>query len=196
VQQKRAFLIVARLEEHPLPPLLAYRLFLDLFPDRPAGIRQLIGVWDADRAAEIASGRPVASVSHAEAAGTQVFVTSEVFAITVPIRTTLAEPAGAFLYRLVTTLGLPIVFDYQGRLGVRFEYALTHDQTMLDSTRALDAQGVRENDLLWIETRMRPYSATAPASGRLDGATLRAGSPERLDALEFLRQEARRRGLG
>jgi hypothetical protein len=196
VQQKRAFLVVARLEEHPLPILLACRLFVDLFPDRVAGVRQLIAVWETDRSAEAATGRPVASVAHPETAGVQVFITSEVFGITVPIRTALADPAGALLSRLVATLGLPSAYDYQGRIGMRFEYALTHGQTTLDATVSLEAQGVRANDVLWIETRMRSYAATPPTSGRLDEVTLRGAGSARLDALAFLRDEARRHGLG
>src|SRR6185369_3885942 len=50
VTEKRAFLVVGRLQEYKLPALLAPRLMVDLFPEARPGVGLLIKTWRDDRA--------------------------------------------------------------------------------------------------------------------------------------------------
>src|ERR1700681_1093949 len=52
VQQKRSFLVLALLEEAPVPVLLGPRLRINLFPDLQTGVADIVIAWRADRAAE------------------------------------------------------------------------------------------------------------------------------------------------
>jgi hypothetical protein len=197
VEEKRSFLVVARLEDHPLPGLLACRLRVDLFPDWQPGISQLIHLWQSDREVEHRTHRPVASARGIEAFDsglTQVFVTSAAFGITVPVRTALEFPAGVLLDRLVSSFKLPKSFDHEGRVGVRFDYTLARGDRTLDRAVPLSAQGVQENDVLWLETTMTPYSQSEPVRGRLTAAVLRHSSEE--IGRQYLAEVIARNGLG
>lgn len=199
VKEQRAFIVTARLEEFPVPTLLASRLYVDLFPDLGAGVDRLLSLWHSDGAAERAAERPVASAPLAVTAGgpDEVFVTSEVFGITVPVRTSLAYPAGALLTRVVSEFGLPSSMAHEGRAGVRFDYALSFAKNVLASDVPLRDQGVAEHSILWIETTMVPFAAGTVVGGRLQSVTLRGSNPAQIgDAKRWLRDEIARNGLG
>jgi hypothetical protein len=171
----RSFLIVGRLDAHPLPRLLAPRLFVDLHPTLRPGIDDVVGMWRRDLEAEGQSGKPVAS-SRALAQGADgvpIYVTSELFGVAVPMSSNLAAPAGMLLNAIIDTCALPRSLDHQGQVGVRFEYRLLRDSVPLDFERPLQDQGVQAHSVLWLECRMQPFAATAPLAGTLAPATFR-----------------------
>ena len=117
VQEKRAFLVTGRLEEAALPPLLAPRLRVDLFPELQPGVDQIVETWRADRSAESATQRPVAGSPIAQPEGGEtstVYVTSDAFGITVPVPVDLNAPAGLLLDRVVARAALPRRWEYGG----------------------------------------------------------------------------------
>jgi len=174
VQEHRAFLVVGRLEALPLPNLLAPRLWVDLFPDLEPGVQTFADAWRADRAAEAVSGRPVVAAGPPpEPAGAPLYLTSELFAFTRPIRANLSEPAGVLLDRALAELGLPRQLSYDGRVGVRFEYTLAHGDEPLERARALAAQGIEPGAVLGLRASLQPYAAATPASGALGQAVFR-----------------------
>jgi hypothetical protein len=199
VTEQRSFIVTGRLEEVPVPTLLAARLYVDLFPDPQPGIDRLLTLWRRDRETERRTERPVASVASADGLGDgpdEVFVTSAVFGITVPLRTSLDQPAGVLLTRVIAQLKLPSSFSHEGRAGIRFEYALSLEGQALAPHIPLRTQGVLEHSVLWIETTLVPFAAGTAVSGRLQSATLRGDRTQMQDAERWLQGVVARNGLG
>jgi hypothetical protein len=177
IQEKRAFLVAGRLEETALPALLAPRLRVDLFPELQPGIGHLISTWRADREAEAVTQRPVAGSPIAEpddVGRSTVYVTSDAFGITVPLEVDIDAPAGVVLDRIVNRAGLPKVWQFEGRIGVRFTYTLMKDARTLDRARSLSSQNVGEKSVLWLKTQLSPFSESTPIEGALGSATFRS----------------------
>jgi len=180
VLEAHGFLVVGRLDEHPLPVLLAPRLFVDLHPELLPGIADVVRMWREDLSAEEQSGRPVASNRSLldDAQGVPVYVTSELFGVAVPVSIDLSVPAGVVLLQVREQLLLPSSLDHRGQVGIRFEYRLLHNQIPLDFGRSLAEQGVKAQSVLWLECSIRPFAAKSPQSGTLDTATFRTESSE------------------
>lgn len=189
VTEARAFLVVGRLEEYKLPALLAPRLMIDFFPEAQPGMGVLIKTWRDDRTAEGASQRPVSPPLvrvEDDERGETLYVSSELFGRTLPIRLALDTPTGVHVERVVSAMGLPRQFDYQGRIGFRLNYKLAMGERSLFNHLSLDAQGVRPKNLLWLEVEMSPFAATTPISGDLTPVAFRSGADEGLDLDELL----------
>jgi hypothetical protein len=179
VVENRAFLVVARLEDAAMPALLAPRLWVDLFPEMEPGLCAIVGTWRGDRAAEDTTQRPVASLARLEGQGpTTIYIASEAFAFTVPLKVDLAEPAGICLDRVTRSLRLPQTTHFSGPFQVRFAYRLLCDARALDPAAPLEAQGVREKTVLGLETTMTPFAAAKPIAGRPRGAAYRGRESE------------------
>lgn len=176
VQEKRSFLVTGLLENVPLPALIAPRLRVDLFPELQPGLGQIIETWRADREAETQTHRPVASASFHEfpVPGSEtIYVTSEAFGITTPLKANLEAPAGLYLDRIITGFKLPKVFDHEGLVGARFSYRLMHQDKPLDRATPLAAQNVKDKAVLWLETTITPYSQSEPLHGTLQSMAFR-----------------------
>ena len=93
------------LEDLAPPALLAPRLFASLFPDLEPGLEKIISAWRTDREAEKVTERSVAAprISSPPVEGpATIYVTSELFGITVPSQTHLDTPAGLYLDVVIT----------------------------------------------------------------------------------------------
>jgi hypothetical protein len=194
IQEKRAFLVTGRLEDAAIPSLLAPRLRVDLFPELEPGIGQIAEMWGADRNAESATQRPVAGskIGQPEDSGPNtVYVTSEAFGITVPVRVDLNAPAGLMLDRIITRAALPKVLQYEGRIGVRFTYTLMNGEEELDRAKSLAQQGVADRSVVWLKTRMTQFSDAAPLEGSVLNVTFRKAMFEASDPMIGAREEYR-----
>jgi len=192
VKEARRFLLVARLEDHPLPALLAARLFENLFPNLRPGIDRIIDICRDDQAAAVSTGRPVAQATAEiteDPDGETIYVTSRIFQVTTPLRVSMDIPCGVFLDRFLSDLMLPKQQDLQGRLGVRYEYSLVYQSHSLSPGLSLKSQGVQPNSPLELEVEMQPFSAHPPIAGALMATTFRGESDE--EEAELL-EEARR----
>jgi hypothetical protein len=168
IKEARRFLVIGRLEDHPLPALLAPRLFVEMFPDLKPGVAEVIEMLREDQSAAAGSGRPVGQPALAvteDAGGDTVYVTSELFSLTMPLKVSLSAPAGVYLSRVVSDLQLPQQQDIKGLIGVRYDYALAHESQRLARERSLAEQGVRPNSILWLEVEMTPFAQRAPVEG-------------------------------
>jgi hypothetical protein len=178
IKGARRFLVVGRLEEYQLPALLAPRLFIDLFPELTPGIDELIAMCQHDRAAAAGSrrpiGQPTADVAQ-DVAGNTVYVTSDLFQLTIPLSVSLDVPVGVYVDRLVFDLELPRQYDHQGLLGVRYHYSFAHEGQRLARDRSLAAQHVDTNSILWLEVEMTAFAAGTPFEGVLPHAKFRGG---------------------
>jgi len=95
-----------------------------------------------------------------------VYVTSEAFGITVAVRVELNAPVGLLLDRIVARAGLPKVWQWEGRIGVRFTYTLMNGQEALDRGKSLAAQNVTDRSVVWPKTRMSQFFG-CPAASRI-----------------------------
>jgi len=178
VQESRRFLLIGRLDAQPLPALLGPRLRVDLFPDVYPGLKELFELWREDVAAADASGRPVANAKarvSEDDAGATVYLTSELFGITQPLRIDLNIPSGIHLDRVVKDLSLPKQLEsHGGVMGVSYEYRLVDNNNQpIARAKSLTAQGVREGDVLWLEVEITPFAKGQPISGELGRARFR-----------------------
>lgn len=176
IKEARRFLIAARLENHPLPTLLAPRLFVEFFPSLQPGIDEFIAMCLEDRVAAAGSGRPVGQAAlevDEDQGGETIYVTSDLFQFTMPLRVSMHAPTGVFVDRLVSDLRLPRQHDHQGIIGFRYEYKLVYENHPLARELSLKSQGIRANSILWVEVEMKPFASRPPVEGALKTITFR-----------------------
>ena len=168
VAERRAFLVVGRLDTHPVPMVLQPRLAVALHPDPEPGVATLLNTWRADRAAEASTARPAGRPPAVEepAAGEPIYLTSVLFGLTVPWRADLDSPVGVLLDAARRALALP------RRVGVDpLEFVVDYDLAVddagpaLDRTRSAAVQGIGRGAVLWLRTTTRPVAVAAAASG-------------------------------
>lgn len=130
-----------------------------------------------DRIAELTSQRLVTRAHKvaADEGGAEVYVTSNLFQVTLPVQVGLERPAGVLLDRVVYSIGVPTAFDYRGRVGARFDYRLVLREQILDPARTLAAQGVQASDVLWLETGISLVASTRPLEALVPSLHLRGG---------------------
>src|SRR5208282_616908 len=145
------------------------RLRVDLFPEIEPGINKLVAMWQEDKRVEQESSRPVAppKADLDDDGGETIYVTSELFGKTFPMRVLMDTPAGMIVQQIQIKLGLPRQLDVEGRVGCRFRYALANNDTTLRTELSLSAQGVRSGSLLWLQTEMEPFSSIESSSGKM-----------------------------
>jgi len=165
VQEAKSFIIVGRLEPFPIPSLLGPRLMVDLFPKSDPGIKQLIALWQEDRNAEAVSSKPVASAeafSGVESGEDTIYITSDLFGVTVPVKLDLNEPAVIILDRIVKSLKLPKDLSYNNLIGLRLDYNLVHDDKILNKNLSLADQNIHAKQVIWLETKTEQYAHIQP----------------------------------
>lgn len=197
IDEERAFLVVGRLDEHELPVLLRPRLYVVLHPRMTPGVEELVQLWRRDEGAQSESHRPAASNGHLREAspGEEIYVTSELFGVTVPIRVDRSAPTGVLLNRVVDDLSLPTVWEHRGRVGIRFDYSLLVDGVALEPSESLESQHVDAGTVLWLESALHPTTATAARSGELGSATFR-GRSDPTSAARHMARRALVRSIG
>jgi TIR domain len=176
VTEAQNFLIIGRLENHPVPELLRPRLRLDLFPEPVDAVNQLLTMWQRDEQASEMSLKPVAPPKAAmqePSEGSTLYITSNTFAKTFPMVVSLTVPVALVIKQITSLLDLPDQLDLKGTLGCRFFYDLVYEEKTLKKDVSLAAQGVGPDHLLWLQIDMRPFSTSEPASGSLQGAVFR-----------------------
>lgn len=182
VTRGQSFLVVGRLEEVPLPRLLRTRVWIDLFPDPQPGVGRLLEVWQDDETAAEASARPVqppARTIPTSEEGETLYITSQSFGKTFPIKVDLDAPALLLIDRIVTLLDAPRQTDHKGLFGCRYEYNLSggEGKTILTHQLSLRSQGVSAKDVLWLEITIKPFAA-GESTGDLPTATTFRGEQQ------------------
>ncbi len=157
--RRRAFLFIVRLDEEPLPPLLAPRKHIDLLE----AADRLVATWRADRKSELpvfpqpeppAPAGPTAAIS----------VRSHDLGVTHVVMTPL-HLTGAELYRAVSeALRLPTEqATFDGAIGMRFSYELFQQNEPIP-----DDQSTVElvSDLVDIAVRVESFGPRGPYSNK------------------------------
>jgi hypothetical protein len=202
ITEARRFLVAARLEDHPLPVLLAPRLSVELFPALSPGIDRFISMCGQDRTASEATGRPVGQPTTAVAQdeqGDTVYVTSERFQLTEPVNIVLSAPAGVLLDRLIKQLNLPHHTNLLGAMVTRYEYRLVFNDSRLSRDKSLASQDVRPLAVLQLEVQPNVFGPETPTDG-IALPAFRGRFDERERALEeaerAIKIAVQRAGLG
>jgi len=193
VAEKRAFLVIGRLEDIPVPALLQNRVWVNLFPTIEAGLQRVVSEWRADRLAANVSGREVAkTVDIEDPAGVRVYITSDLYGFTHPARFDLQAPTGVLLDRTLQALGLvKELRDPGGRIGLQLDYSLQLKGRTLVRNQSPGAQGAQENSVFQLAVSARIVGATAPVGAAAEptqflfgGAPTPPLSPSRPVALD------------
>jgi hypothetical protein len=198
ISESQRFLVVGRLDDHPVPELLRPRLQVRLFPDLQAGVDEVIELCRRDEQAESEGMRPVFALRADDtpaAGGVPVYISSELFGRTFPWRVDPAWPAALLVERLVAALGLPTTLEHEGRVGCRLRYGLALGERALVPEQPLSPQGVKAHDLLWLTTAVEPFAAATPLAGSLSGATFRDSGELAQAVQRALRQRAQAVGM-
>lgn len=166
--RRRAFLFIVRLDEEPLPPLLAPRKHIDLMH----AAERLVATWRADRKSELpvfpqptppVPGGPTAAIS----------VRSHDLGVTHVVMTPL-HLTGNALYRAVhEAMKLPTEqTTFDGAIGMRFSYHLSQGNDLIPDT---ESTVELRSDVVDIEIRVESFSprgASAPQNSREDETEL------------------------
>lgn len=210
--QRRIFLLVGRLDDHPTPPLLSTRVYVDLFPRLEDGVRRLVEFWSRDLAATQRVRKPVVpapwrsgdclapdlaaqircDVSLESTDHGEVYVTSELFDCMLPFAARFDQPAGALLERVRSRLDLPAAVPIRPNLGVTLSCALLNDVRRLDRTRSLGAQGVVTGSVLTLELTLAPFAGVEPVRSEGGRQVFRGNAPRNDPVLELLVQRGLR----
>jgi len=205
IQQSRRFLIVGRLQDFDSPMLLTPRLRVDLYPRLRPGIDEFVHMVRDDSDAEESSRRPIGQPTAPvpdDKNGELIYLTSELFGLTMPLQLDFQIPIGIHLDRVRTELGLPDQQTVRERIGVRYEYHLLHNDQRLSRSSSLAQQGIAPKNVLWLQVEMQPFAATTPAAGSLEPVSFRGhkttlpSSPPVAEPLDsFSEREARKKLL-
>ena len=202
VTDAQNFLIIGRLENHPVPELLRPRLRVDLFPEPVGAVQQLLNMWQRDEQASEMSLKPVApprAVMQAPPDGATLYITSNTLAKTFPIVVSLTVPVAIVVQQITSLLDLPDQLDLKGALGCRFMYDLVCDDKTLRKEASLAAQGIGANQLLLLQVEMRTFSTSDPVSGSLQKAVFRSVEmelPVLKEARKLLMTRINEKGMG
>ena len=180
LEKHETFLIFARLDDHPLPPLCRPRLSIDIGgPSFFSGLDTLVRMISEDTKAAAETGysvRPGLSPNAAnDEVGVTIYLCSELWQLTMPIVVTLTQPVAVFIRRLVETYKLPSRVPPDGPLGIRIRYELATIGGRLSTGLSLVDQAVAENSLLYLETVMELVADVAPVPGS-DRSVYRGGT--------------------
>lgn len=177
IREHRAFLMIGRLDLHPLPTLLSARLTIDLFPSLEPGIERLVTAWTHDRSAELQTQRPVGStlaVESEEPSGQLVYLTSELFDLAVPRRFGRKIPLVLIANLVAKEYGLPKSISHQGRVGLDFHYNLAFNGKILPRTTTLEESNIPEGAVLELYVQVGGFTVTKPIGSGPEGAWFRA----------------------
>jgi len=192
IQERRGFLVTGRLEDIPLPALLAPRIRVDLFPELRPGLTEIATNWRCDRQVEQHTKRPVADASGRPLAAPgqhTIYLTSDLFGITVPVKVGTSDDARSLMELIITRFNLPTALDHEGKFGVRIAYRLMYEHQPLDPSRTL-MQQVPDRAVVWVETEVTPFAHVEPLSGELQVALYRGDIQTR--AVEVTQRALRR----
>ncbi|MCP2243676.1 TIR domain-containing protein [Lentzea aerocolonigenes] len=153
--RRRAFLFIVRLDEEPLPPLLAPRKHIDMVD----AADRLVATWRADRKSEFpVFPQPVPPTPDGPTAA--ISVRSHDLGVTHVVMTPL-HLTGAALYRAVfEAMQLPTEqATFDGTIGMRFSYELyQHNDPIPDDQSVVELT----SDLVDIAVRVESFGPRGP----------------------------------
>ncbi len=171
INEERSFFFIVRLDETPLPPLLAVRRYLDGIHDWPGVARELAGAWHDD----LDIGTPVFPPPDAEPQPERSILTvrvrNQAMSMTHVIGVPPDSTGGDLLAAVQKTLALPTVTtQLDGAVKVRFEYRLRHGGEPLDD-RPIQAQAITDGATVDLEITVMATGPDGPIGEKVYRAT-------------------------
>jgi Effector-associated domain 5 len=128
---------------------------------------------------------------------TRIYVTSELWDVTLPLQADLAAPAGLVLDRIIEACRLPRSVQHDDRVGFRLNYSLSVRDRALGRSEPLGAQGIDAGDVLSLVTKIMPFAGATPVEGEMGTVSFRRSgdSPRNEADRARIRDVFRRAGL-
>lgn len=179
VQERRAFLILARLDTYEIPSLLKPRIFIDMSANLLGGVDRVLDTITRDTAVREKTQREVGSPAvelPSDPDGAEIYVISELFNVAIPVRLSTATPVAFHLQRLLDALRLPREASVHG-VVIRYRYSIYFRGSPLDGPVSLAGAGVVAGDALELRTEMSFVPAVSPIEGALFPISFRGEYP-------------------
>jgi hypothetical protein len=165
IHLERSFLFIVRLDETPLPPLLAVRRYLNGIRDWPAVARDLADAWLDD----VDTGTPVFPppdpVPQIERSALVVRIRNQALVMTHVIGIPPESTGHDLLPTIRTALALP-ASELNGTMRTQFTYRLLHDgEPVRDGP--ITAQGITEGATLDLEIQVLAIGPDGPFGERV-----------------------------
>lgn len=162
INERRSFFFIVRLDETPLPPLLAVRRYLDGIHDWPGVARELADAWHDD----LDIGTPVFPPPDAEPQPEQSILTVRVRNQAMNMTHVIGVPPDStgedLLAAVHKTLSLPtFTTQLDGAVKVHFEYRLLHAGEPLADTPIL-ARAITDGATVDLEITVRATGPDGP----------------------------------
>ncbi|WP_239340193.1 toll/interleukin-1 receptor domain-containing protein [Frankia sp. CiP3] len=172
---RRSFLFLVRLDDSPLPQLLAPRQYLDAANGWENVVRDLVTTWQRDMAVgvPVMPAPPIASEA-GNPPSKMIYVRNRVLSFAIVLAVPETTTAGELVRLVRTRLALPDEeTKFNGLVGIRFQYRLiiAGKPTPDDPAAALHLQDGCTVDL---EVSVEPFGPTGPLA---EGTTYRPGTP-------------------
>jgi hypothetical protein len=162
INEERSFFFIVRLDETPLPALLAVRRYLDGIHDWPGVARELADAWHDDLDAGTPVFPPPGPEPQPERSILTVRVRNQAMTMTHVIGVPPASTGGDLLAAVHRTLSLPTsTSQLDGAVKVHFEYRLLHGGEPLDDEPIL-TQGITDGATLDLEIHVRAIGPDGP----------------------------------
>lgn len=167
INEKRSFLFIVRLDQTPLPPLLAVRRYLDGIHNWPAVARDLAYTWLDD----LDTGTPVFPPPDPEPQTERsirvVRVRNQVFGMTHVIGVPPESTGVDLLPAIRTALALPSsATQLDGAVKVHFNYRLLHENKPV-TDEPIAAQGITDSATLDLEIQVQATGPDGPIGDRV-----------------------------
>jgi hypothetical protein len=162
INEERSFLFIVRLDETPLPPLLAVRRYLDGIHDWPSVARDLADAWLDD----LDTGTPVFPPPEPEPETERSILVMRVrnqALVMTHVIGVLPETTGPdLLLTIRKALALPgFQSQFDGAMKIHFSYRLMHEGEPVGDAPIL-AQGIAEGATLDLEIQVQATGPDGP----------------------------------
>jgi hypothetical protein len=162
INEQRSFFFIVRLDETPLPPLLAVRRYLDGIHDWPGVARELACAWHDD----LDIGTPVFPPPDAEPKPERSVLTVRVRNQAMTMTHVVGVPPDStgvdLLASVHKALSLPTsTTQLDGAVKVHFKYRLLFEGEPLDES-PIPAQGIADGAVVDLEVQVRVSGPDGP----------------------------------
>lgn len=164
LHERRSFLFVLRLDDTPLPPLLAPRKFLDAADGWDAAVSTLVRTWRTDLDLRVPVV-PAPSPATDEGPAIVLYVRNRALSVAHTVAVSPNATGHALHERVRVTLALPDRESrFGGQVGLRFTYRLLAAEEPLPD-KPLSELGIGDGATVDLEVTVDPFGPDGPQEG-------------------------------